>query len=548
MAHLLPSRIRLRAWGWCVIALTLAGCEPPRSNTPAPSSAAKPAPPPDSPKPPPQKLPDPSAWITPELRKQIDGVIAAGPGASASWKRIASGDAESRKSSYLIVLNRLSILIPGPQSDALAACYVADPAEENAEAIALRIREILPDSDSSPLSPRDADQWIAVATLGGRILAVPGIAPERALPMVKVLRRTLGRPDLTEAQLREQIESLMSVRVLNSLPGLARTDPAAAIRCSLLARRGVKLPPAEVSRAETEMLLAALAAPGKSLDDAAPDYRGLVSRLVRGDAAQVLRISTALKQAPASALRTLLEGELATAVPTTESPIKPPTPAPTSGPDPKREQLRTLIAKSPKPADPMAANLGTLHFALLAGTLLPQGTERARFDQLLRDRGSLTSLRAGPAKPPAEVFAEKYRQLLIEQGLALGMESPDFFLRLGMPAVFEVLVRGVSLKLDASRLGAADRQFLAQLPAQIENLEKSTADDLQRSVALQQLWLRVASLYAAQQRPQAAERAAAIVRELDMEDQRAKGAKPADRLRAGDEKLLSVWMLLLEEP
>jgi hypothetical protein len=142
--------------------------------------------------------------------------------------------------------------------------------------------------------------------------------------------------------------------------------------------------------------------------------------------------------------------------------------------------------------------------------------------------------------------AEAYRQLLIDQGVLMGLDPADFALRSEPSAIFEVLIRHLSVKLARDKLTDADRRFLDQLPHYNAAIDFQQLNDLQKTVLWQRAWLRVVCLYVGQQKPVSADRVAKLLQELAVEDAKADDALV--RLRTGEVKLLKAWLILVEGP
>jgi hypothetical protein len=128
----------------------------------------------------------------------------------------------------------------------------------------------------------------------------------------------------------------------------------------------------------------------------------------------------------------------------------------------------------------------------------------------------------------------------------LGLDPADFALRAEPSTTFEVLIRHLSGKLVRNKLSDVDRRFLDQLPHYNSALDFQKLNDLQKTILLQRVWLRVVCLFVAQQKPNSADRAAKLVDDLSAED--AKAADALARLRSGEAKLLQAWLLLVEAP
>ncbi len=137
--------------------------------------------------------------------------------------------------------------------------------------------------------------------------------------------------------------------------------------------------------------------------------------------------------------------------------------------------------------------------------------------------------------------AEKYVEILKEQGRLLGVPEPDYLLLSAPSAILETNARHLATSLVREKLPEADRAFLQMLPHMGPLLAYLKMNDLQATSIQQRQFLRVLELWVCQQRPGQAEKALAVTAELARID------KASDnllvRLTSGEKAILRMWML-----
>ncbi len=166
-------------------------------------------------------------------------------------------------------------------------------------------------------------------------------------------------------------------------------------------------------------------------------------------------------------------------------------------------------------------------------------------------RRLLTQVLAGlAAKPDTDdphlrVFDEgsnALRDLYAIQARTMSI-PPDDYSAAGQPSdVLAALIRYWGGLLSTTKLEAADRALVDELPYRLKAVDFAAANDLQYTVALQRIWLQLVALHVAQQRPEKA----GAVREI-----RAESGEPVpggenvfEQLRNLHIGLLRVWLLL----
>ena len=137
--------------------------------------------------------------------------------------------------------------------------------------------------------------------------------------------------------------------------------------------------------------------------------------------------------------------------------------------------------------------------------------------------------------------AEKYVEILKEQGRLLGVPEPDYLLLSAPSAILETNTRHLAAGLARENLADADKAFLHMLPHLGPLLGYLKMNDLQATSFQQRQFLRVLELWVCQHRPGQAEKARAITSELGQID------KASDnllvRLTSGEKAILRMWML-----
>jgi hypothetical protein len=164
---------------------------------------------------------------------------------------------------------------------------------------------------------------------------------------------------------------------------------------------------------------------------------------------------------------------------------------------------------------------------------------RALLESVVDDlEGAASSSGAG-----APVFDEARDALLalyVEQAKVSGVAPTDYSAAAAPSHVLKLLILNSSgAATDPAR--PADAALMARLPQEVAAVEYLGADDLDRTVLLQRLWLRTCSAALAGERSEKAAEADGIVATLAETDR--KSGSPAERLRDGETAILKLWLL-----
>jgi hypothetical protein len=160
--------------------------------------------------------------------------------------------------------------------------------------------------------------------------------------------------------------------------------------------------------------------------------------------------------------------------------------------------------------------------------------------KLLLQRALELSKPATPANNDADKTADILRDLYKQQGLAFGVEDPDFEELTEVTAVLERLIRHVAAKTAAQATDAADKAYVVQIDRQLRAAQFAAANDLEHVVRLQRIWIKVLTLALRGQAPASAQKAMTAIQE-DLAKKDRESGNLLDQLRSGEEKLLRVW-------
>jgi hypothetical protein len=145
------------------------------------------------------------------------------------------------------------------------------------------------------------------------------------------------------------------------------------------------------------------------------------------------------------------------------------------------------------------------------------------------------------ANDDADRAADYLRDLYKEQGLAFGLDTPEFEGQTQLTAVLERLVGHVAARDAQKELAPADRAYLEQIGRHLKAARFAASNDLEHTVLLQRIWIKVLVLSLQGQVPAQATKMTEVQQELDKKDLQANNL--LDQLRSGEEKLLRVWAL-----
>src|SRR5205823_2696763 len=102
--------------------------------------------------------------------------------------------------------------------------------------------------------------------------------------------------------------------------------------------------------------------------------------------------------------------------------------------------------------------------------------------------------RDAAATSDADRAADLLRDLYKEQGLALGLEAPDFAEQTQLAAVLARLVNHVAARAAKQELAPADKASLEQIGRELQAAQFAAGNDLEHVVLLQRIWVRVLAL------------------------------------------------------
>jgi hypothetical protein len=155
---------------------------------------------------------------------------------------------------------------------------------------------------------------------------------------------------------------------------------------------------------------------------------------------------------------------------------------------------------------------------------------RAGSRKLLLQR-ALELTKPAAAANDADRAADLLRELYKEQGLALGLDAPDFESQTQLAPVLERLVMHVAAK-------AADKASLEQIGRQLKAAKFAAANDMEHVVLLQRIWVKVLALDL-QGRVKDGKALLEVPQELEKKD--GKSSNLLDQLWFGEETALQVW-------
>jgi hypothetical protein len=136
---------------------------------------------------------------------------------------------------------------------------------------------------------------------------------------------------------------------------------------------------------------------------------------------------------------------------------------------------------------------------------------------------------------PRDALRDLYR----EQGALLGM--PATTTPPAWPAqALERLIQHVAATLANGTIAGEDRALLDTLPRELQAARFLADNDLEHTVLLQGLWLRILAAFVAQQNPARAAEARTVAGESNMPAPR----DALEQLRANEARILHVWILL----
>jgi hypothetical protein len=182
----------------------------------------------------------------------------------------------------------------------------------------------------------------------------------------------------------------------------------------------------------------------------------------------------------------------------------------------------------------------------VVGAIVQQSLRFAKDDnwrlacrKLLLQQAVDVSARTSPATQTAEVL----RGLYTEQAVLLGIAA-DSFKDLAQPSqVLDKLIEHVMAKLGEQPLAEQDKQVFDQIKGQRMVAQYLAQNDLERTVLLQRVWVRILPIYLAQRVPDRADQMRKVHDDLLQSDRTSRTV--LEQLHAGEEKTLRIWALAL---
>jgi hypothetical protein len=190
-------------------------------------------------------------------------------------------------------------------------------------------------------------------------------------------------------------------------------------------------------------------------------------------------------------------------------------------------------------------NLAQKRTEVIVGSLLEQNLRFARDEDWRSACRKLLLQRAleltGRTSNDADKAADFLRDLYAEQGLAFGLETPDFQEQTQVTAVLERLVKHVADKASQQKLDPAEKVYLEQMDRQLRAARFVAPTDLAYTVLLQRIWIKVLVLTLRERVPEQTKKMRTVQEDLDKKDREASNL--LDQLRSGEENILRVWAL-----
>jgi hypothetical protein len=150
---------------------------------------------------------------------------------------------------------------------------------------------------------------------------------------------------------------------------------------------------------------------------------------------------------------------------------------------------------------------------------------------------------ADKQKNSATQAADSIRAQYVEQGLLLGMRDADFKKR-SLPAqAIESVIKHLAGKAAKQNPAPEQKEYLDQVPRHLLAAEFVAQDDLELTVMLQRVWLKVLAIHLEQRSPQRAKEIRELQQEVGDGD---RTANVLEQLRGGEERILRLWVLAQE--
>jgi hypothetical protein len=150
--------------------------------------------------------------------------------------------------------------------------------------------------------------------------------------------------------------------------------------------------------------------------------------------------------------------------------------------------------------------------------------------------------RSGPAAgSDADMAADYLRELYKAQARAFGLDETDFPEHAQPSLVLEALIRHVAIAVAKQKLDSKDKAYLEQMDRRLKALRFVAENDLELTVLLQRIWIKVLVLALPERKPSAKSKLETVERDLNKKDPQA--GNLLDQLRLGEENILRIWSL-----
>ncbi|HMF19251.1 MAG TPA: hypothetical protein VKE98_18720, partial [Gemmataceae bacterium] len=164
---------------------------------------------------------------------------------------------------------------------------------------------------------------------------------------------------------------------------------------------------------------------------------------------------------------------------------------------------------------------------------------RSECRKLLLQRAlELTTSGTTGADHAAKILGELYK----EQGLAFGIEDPDFLALTSPTRVLEGVIKQAAARAGKQNPSVEDKEYLEQIGRHLQAAQFIAENDLEHMVLLQRHWLKVLTIYLQEKAPAQAKSMLTKLR-TDLAQQDRQVRSVLEQLRAGEEKILAVWVL-----
>jgi hypothetical protein len=158
---------------------------------------------------------------------------------------------------------------------------------------------------------------------------------------------------------------------------------------------------------------------------------------------------------------------------------------------------------------------------------------------LLLEALSIADKQKNAATQTANIIRNQYK----EQGILLGMGAASFKPLTRPAQVMESVIKHLAEKVGKQN-PVPEQKDLDQVQRDLRVAEFVAQNDLEHTVMLQRVWLKVLSIHLEQQTPQRAEEMRQVQQESSEGDRAS--ANILEQLRGGEERILQLWVLALD--